>query len=254
MGLEPRLDFILNISNNTHQLKAKLLIPLTPIMTNAKRDEVAKKVPKMVTVKGIDGNTFLRKFITQMDESQTRILNHFKEEASAEFKYELPQNDEALKESFNIWVNHGIEHIRHENLEMKIRTVESEYSNFYEQFKRKMDIVDEITHFIGGITVLLNIKCDKLIRSKDQKHAINIFDELGSVSTILSEQQLLLRQNLEQLKEILKQYNENRKIWVEFLIGMRTSLNSTRIPLKRKEGLCNLCGLRHGAIAWFRMD
>lgn len=223
VNLKNRLNFLLKISNSIDKIKTKLETPMKVINPEMLK-EVEKKVPVDTMYEGANLHMRLRDQITVLNIRQSKAAWKLSNDVCSAiafrplFKY---------GEIFDEWNNEQFTKEYFERVESELRTIATEYEKWHGQFNDEIKEANQERFIIEKIISLTNDAFGSLNQINDPKEATKtVINLIIPLLNRISKAQTALFGHLKQLQHILKEYNEARFVWIEFLIGMRESITS----------------------------
>ncbi|XP_031639853.1 uncharacterized protein LOC116351845 [Contarinia nasturtii] len=237
------LNCIFTITNTMDKAKTKHAVPVTKLMTETKFRQVMDRVPAgmqvvigQVTVNDEEskherGNAraFLRNKIYLINNDLTEKIGQLNMEIYTEIAHKpFIANDKMFANWFKLWDKDQMDEEHLKNIKKEIRAMAAQYEVSNREFKKKMKEVDNLRKTIDNYFRLANEKCDNLLKAKNYTEFPRMVQEIVPLIERIYKSQSQLIENLENVQNLLKDYNMKRIIWVELLIGLRESLTSNR--------------------------
>lgn len=232
--MRPNLDFMIKISDNIDEIKLHFEAPAKEYISNEKRNQFLKQIPKNLKINENDAQKLLFREISSINYVQTTRLIFQNINICGEIAFKPPHKyDKDLHEFFEQWVKNSISKKHVKRVKKQSKFMRLEYSELHDQFTEEMKMVDKIRANIEMDMTLASSLFEKLIEATDSNQIDKITIETESVLSKINSQQYDLIENLRNVSTTLNKYNRRRIVWEEVLIGMRKSLRSQRKPLKK---------------------
>lgn len=213
---------MLQITNKIDKIKKKLKAPLKTFVNSTNINEILKKVPADLYFNGeTKASTFLRSTITLIDKRQaTQNMNTIEEICTEfEFKPSYKQN-KAFYKWFNKWDLNPVDHFHVQRVRGDIRKMAAEYENLLEQFNNELAAIDIARVDLDKFIALACSSFNKLLQTTYPAQITEIFIDVEPMLNKILKQQSQFSENLSKLKTVLENYNKQRMIWAESIIGM----------------------------------
>lgn len=214
--LRPRLSFLLGLTNDSKRIKKKLEMSVKEFGYE-KMCEINDVAPRLsnsmdkVFDKTIETEILYNDFILQL-ESQLPI-----------------ETDKIFKKWYEKWKKEDIEVARLQVLNQTIPSIALKYAAVHEEFKEHMKAADQTKVIVEGYIDSANTSFNDILKitpaSKNGKYTIR--EGRWILRAIKNEQDQWLV-HLESMNNILKWYNEQRLIAIDFIIGLRDTLEAGR--------------------------
>lgn len=241
--MQPRLTYVIKICKNIDKTRDTLKTPLNSFIDEDKIEAVANKIPHGLYVHGANATEFFKKQMGYINREEREDIQKLNDEIVSEIELQLPtfEDDSIFSREYSKWDAKPINKSHIDEVESVIKSIGAEYESLHEEFHTAMNAVKN-----------LKTNNDQLINSiyKSFGNMLAATNENNSAA-ILKLEILLIKENirgnfeewakhLQEVKKVLKLYNERRVLWVEVLIGMRKTLDSARTSTK-KPNLWRLC-------------
>lgn len=217
---------MLQITNKIDKIKKKLKAPLKTFVNSTNIDEIVRKVPADLYFNGgLKASKFLRSTINSIDMRQTTQNMNAIEEICTEFEFKPSyKKHRAFLKWFIKWDLNPVDQFHVQRVRGDIRKMAAEYENLLEKFNNELTAVHiarvDLDKFITLACSSLNI----LLQTTYPAQKTEIIIDVEPMLNKIHKQQSQFSKNLSELKTVLKNYNQQRMIWAESLIGMRESI------------------------------
>lgn len=227
---------MLNICDKIEETKSKFQDQCKDFIDIQRRNKIYEKVPADMEIHAKNATSYLQTKLTLINNAKKLKIwsKHFDIRAG----FDCVPSDYSKKyvDSFKNWERNPVEEEHVKTVESSIRFMKREYDELSKKFIDDVEAVDRLTPKLNETMTEVNNLFDELITSTDIVRASKIIWDLVPklYSIILQQSQLI--SDLATVKQILNLYNEKRSKWAEFLIGMRSTLNSRPLPVKLLKG------------------
>lgn len=234
MPMKPKLDFILQISDDVVEIKSRLdAIPSMNLIDNTKRDSLMKIVPKEMQIRGRKASEYLYVHISAINNKQSKF-KHLGDDLWKRIAFEPShKKDHLFRDSFKKWDHNAPNKKQILQVANDINSMQAENYEIFTQFTNGIKAVDEITANIATGSGSVNSLLDRLFLEKeDSEEFRKCIGDVVPILTEIANLQTSLFNNLRTVRSILKDYNRKRRKWADVLIGMRQTRTTSRKPVK----------------------
>lgn len=235
--LKPRLHFMLQISINIDKIKLKLKAPLKKLMHRTRKMKMLEKVPKDMIIDEENAYNYLRNKINAINNEQKDIIKTTLGKINRRIVFEPHTlKDDKFDEYYRQWECKPARKKHIQRVECSIKLMASEFQKLNEEFNEIMAEVNTARECLEELRIAVDHSFNKLLNSTKPKQAERIIiSEIKPMLNIIHKQQKDLGEKLKFVTEILTDYNTQRLIWAQFLIGMRSKLPSQLIQVQPAE-------------------
>lgn len=233
--LKPKLDFMLNISENVNEIDSKFQASQKKLLNYEQRVEVLGKVPKGMIIKGVKTRGYLCGKLAFINDAQNiKKLSLYSDIVSAIAFKPLNKYDKEIGNSFEKWIQNPVDAEHIQRVMNHLEHMKSKYGELNKKFIEKIDVLLKVKTNIGTDMLGISKLFEKLLKTSNSEHALTKFllEEIVTYTAKIFDQQIQTLKTLVEIRETLDKYNEQRVKWAEYLIGMRNWLPSFRVPLK----------------------
>lgn len=142
------------------------------------------------------------------------------------------KKDQLFNDSFKKWDKNPAKKKQIQSVANDISFMEMENTEMFIQFANAMKVVDEMTVNIATGIAKANSLFDKLLETNDMEEVKISIESVASILIEIMRMQSALSQHFQAMRMILKDYNRKRRLWAEFMIGMRVTRSTSRKPVK----------------------
>lgn len=228
LPLEQRLNFILRLTNQYDDIKMQLSPFAKEFMSIEKKNKVVAKVPLQLKFKENNLRRLIISHIATINETQTKDIKKIYSYICAEFEYEISPEYEDV---FQQWRKSPANETHIRQVKSEIRDMAKTFTKFHDRFISDMHLVDEVRTKLKKFINLSKNCCNAILEAKT-------IDETTSLSfnamSLLNEVIQLHTKLIEKIKQILstlKLYNQQRVVFVNFLLGRISTLK----PKKKEQ-------------------
>lgn len=216
---------MVQIASNVDQVKQHLNVPMKEFMSEGKIANILKEMPDKMTILKLKLETGARDFvhsnIDSINAEQIAIekLNH---EVANVLAYQ--PNNEAFKKAFSHWAadkHTKVDHLK--KVEGSIPAMQSYYNQLHTTFEKHMSEVEKARSNIEQGIVSANVAFDKL-HGSNSKVTKEIVEEARLKMDTVTENQAKMRKHLGIVMTVLIDYDVQRTIWAEYIIGKKDSV------------------------------
>lgn len=218
INLRPQLDFILKISDDMDeiQFRTKLDVLFKEFMNASRTKQVLEKVPVSMQAMGRNARGFLATRINAINK-RSEI------EYTSTIKY-----DNGFYKSFKNWDHNPVDQAHVQQVVNDIGIMRSKYDELHGPFIVEMNAIYGVDVNFASDIDLANSLFDRLLASTNALEIRKLVEDSLQVTIRMADRRKTRMTTLEHVRNILKDYNQWRIIWAEFIIGMRQTLSSER--------------------------
>ncbi|XP_031624035.1 uncharacterized protein LOC116341232 [Contarinia nasturtii] len=214
----PRLSVILGITNDSKRIIKKCQAPIKEFVDHT----------KLLRLQNTIG--LLKHHIVKAYEKtiETRFLY---DDIIRELEFKLPiKTDKIFRKSYEKWEKDSeIDKSRLEFVNNTIGAMALDYSELHKGFKEHLEAADQTKVIVEKYFDSANTSFDTFLNiTPDTKNKKCIIWEVAKIILAIQKEQDQLLVHLESMKNILRVYNEQRLIFIEYIMGMRESLIAGR--------------------------
>lgn len=235
--LKPRLNFMLQISINIDKIKSKLKAPLKKLMHRARKMQMLEKVPEDMIIDEASAYKYLRDKINSINNEQADIIKTTIGKIDRRIGFEPhTMKDTKFDEYYRQWECKPARKKHIQQVERSIKSMASEFQVLNEEFNEIMVEVNAARDCLEELRIVVDQSFNKLLNSTKPEQAKRIIiSEIKPMLNLIHKHQKDLGDKLKQVMAILKDYNTQRLLWAQFLIGMRSELTSQLEQVKPAE-------------------
>lgn len=225
-AFRPKLDFILKISNETDDIKTRFDSLVNGFVDSTKRDKVLQKVPEDMKIDGFNTRTFFQEGIDSIIDGQMKTIKNLTVDICSKIKFELDdKNDSHFVNSFQKLKILPADPKLMQRVRDNMNAMNTDYNKLHEKFNEEMKRTDELRKIFETNAASVNLLFDQLIRlsATNTEDFKRLAKDIESAIVKLYMQQPQLFDSLEKIQDILENYNRQRLVWIEFLLGKRIS-------------------------------
>lgn len=224
------LESIFDMFTMINEIRTKFQPFTTEFMDDGKKKLISDKVPLAE-----DKCLFrLDKKINWINEVREKEIPSRTNRIISIFSFNL-EKDTKFMASLHNWEKNPVDKKHLERVKKNIGSMKSEYKAFQEDFKKNMEMANEVIAEIDAATIRVNQVFDIVWKTEGELGEDKDKDLLTEASLALTE---LLQCHeymcnvLNKLEEGALSLNKHRCKWADFLIGMRRTLKSDREPVE----------------------
>lgn len=190
-------------------------------MSFYKRDKVLAKVPTTMHINGINTGEALKQATNNILADQVKI-NDLNARISAEIEFKLNSKDAAgFIDSFLNWEKKPADARIFHYCQPFIHAIETEHEQLSQRVDKQLNNTIDLKNVINTNQNTINTKCDNLLRSNNKRVSKKIIEEIERVLSTTFDVNDLYILALESLLYELRKFNDQRIVWMQFLIGQR---------------------------------
>lgn len=232
--------FLLNSFTTIDEIRNKFEVLAAPFLNNSYIDQLYKKVPDAMKKNLL----FHRKFkdVNWIQEIGIRNSCQVIYPLISFELFEICLSDFKFYDSYEQWIENVPVKKRLKKVQKDLSLMQFDYDLLNQQFNQKMAIADQLKASIEEDKATVIKLCDKLLNSANANEAKTILKELMPTLERIPPSECKLSDAISShMKFILNGYNEHRKKWAEYIIGMRKTLESepkTVEPMTKIQKFC----------------
>lgn len=240
--LKPKLSFVRSISINVDKIKSRLNALVTEFWDDKKIKEILGKIPAGTTIMNVaNAWSFLR---TKCD--QIKIMQIEKVEIIDRIwngvNVKPAKKDWIFKFWFKEWNQDPVDEMHMDRVKNSTKTMSAEYDKLFKKFNAELTEAEKIKSNIDTFIGLANRSFGKLFEKPPAKPQEVANDVKPLMDRIYNHEKGLITKLLA-IENAVKEYNERRMVWVDFLIDLRETMTSSRRSgiFILTSFLCDLC-------------
>lgn len=232
---DQKLNFITQKFDQIEKFKARLNKPLKLSVTNSSINEYVQEVPENYLLEEMKARDYLSSMIDKIVDQQSNLLKQKRAKVSASIVIDARKLDDykVLNESFVNWSKNPTSEKHMKNVDKEISKMKTEFDNCQSLFTSELDTMRKFeVNITGDITVARELLKDIWHTTfLAENLSLEMLRKAGLQLKFIHIAQNALGEMLDYMyKRILQDYNKKRIVWVQFIIGMRKSLNPKEKP------------------------
>lgn len=189
-------------------------------------------VPQNMLLNGTNARQYLREKIDAINEGQTNSIKTIDDQICTKLAYRsqgIQDND--IVTSYNNWVENSFDQNHLKQINGEFPTMKSKFDNWQQTFKADLTAATALrgeikTSIYKTAPIFLSVTKLPVKAAEITETKLD-----PALDAILAGQYRLIKK-LESMSDTLSKYNSERMKWVEFLIGMRDTLDSDPKPVE----------------------
>ncbi|XP_031637970.1 uncharacterized protein LOC116350345 [Contarinia nasturtii] len=238
-NINGRLGFVVSITNDTSALREKFQIHPDEFTTAKNAQYLKSKVPAGLVMYEQPASKLLYDTIALIDKTRKVEMKKLYEEISAELSVQSPdKNDKEFTNGYNIFSKNSRSKTQAERIYSKMSAMIGANAAISHRFTTKINEFEQLDKETKEVLENARSKCESMALTGERSYAM---DAIEYVSTLNSNQQKLLLL-LKQVRDILREYNQKRLLWAEFLIGITPEIGGKRQPVEPSKSTAEKLG------------